>query len=184
MEVQSRNIISLNSSAGEIPLELDFFKYAQGSHSKRKSPDSTPQEGKRRKFHHEATDEIDTTQAEEKKSSTVHRVAAKGKDVPPHVESFAALKAFSIPPHLLSNLASSGYTEPTSVQSYCLPILLKVIVLAFVARLQLTFHRIGILWLSLRQVQEKHWHTLSQYSQTLPSLRRVLKLRRMPVPEL
>jgi len=130
MKVQSKNFISLNSSPGEIPLELDFFKYAQGSQGKRKSSDSTPQEGKRRKFHHEG---IHTTQAEEKKSSTVHQVAAKGKNIPPHVESFAALKAFSIPSHLLSNLASSGYTEPTSVQSYCLPILLKVIVLAFAA---------------------------------------------------
>lgn len=134
MEVQSKNSTPLNSSPGEIPLELDFFKYAQGSDGKRKS-DSPPKEGKRRKFHHEARDEIDTIQAEEKKPATVHRVATKGKNIPAHVESFAALKTYPISSHLLSNLVSSGYTEPTSVQSYCIPILLEVIVLTFVVRL-------------------------------------------------
>jgi len=124
----------LNSSSGEIPLELDFFKYAQGSYGKRKSSDSTPQEGKRRKIHHEARDKIKTTQVEEKKPATVHRVATKGKSIPAHVESFAALKTYLVPSHLLSNLVSSGYTEPTSVQSSCIPILLEVIDLSFVVR--------------------------------------------------
>jgi ATP-dependent RNA helicase DDX52/ROK1 len=135
MEIQSTNFVPLNSNSGEIPLELDFFKYAQGSHGKRKSLDSTPQEGKRRKFHHEARDEIKTTQVEEKTPATAHRVATKGESIPAHVESFAALKTYSISSHLLSNLVSSGYTEPTSVQSYCIPILLEVIDLAFVVRL-------------------------------------------------
>ena len=131
-EIQPKKIIPLDSSSGEIPLELDFFKYAQGSYSKRKSPDSTTQEGKRRKLHH---DDINASQVEEKKPATVHRVAAKGENIPAHVESFAALKTYSISSHLLSNLVSSGYTEPTSVQSYCIPILLEVIDLAFVLRL-------------------------------------------------
>lgn len=133
--MKSKIFVPLNSTSGEIPLELDFFKYAQGSHGKRKSPDSTPREGKRRKFHHEEKDEIKTTQVEEKKPATVHRVAAKGKSIPAHLESFAALKTYLVSSHLLSNLVSSGYTEPTSVQSYCIPILLEVIDLAFVVKL-------------------------------------------------
>lgn len=124
-EMHSKKIIPLNSNSGEIPLELDFFKYAQGSHGKRKLPDSTPREEKRRKFHHGERGEINTIQIEEKKPATVHRVAVKGENIPPHMESFAALKTYSIPSHMLSNLASSGYTEPTSVQSYCVPILLE-----------------------------------------------------------
>jgi len=119
----------LNSSSGEIPLELDFFKYAPRSNAKRKSSDSTHQEGKKRKIHHEEGDGINTSQVEEDTPARIHRVATKGTSVPPHIESFETLKTYSIPSHLLLNLASSGYTKPTSVQAYCVPILLKVIVL-------------------------------------------------------
>ncbi|KAF5312427.1 hypothetical protein D9619_003068 [Psilocybe cf. subviscida] len=113
----------------EIPLELDFFKYAQGSHVKRKSgePSSVP-EGKRRKMDvDEDKEEEDTpAQKETNKPTTVHRVSTKGTDIPAHIDSFEDLKNIAtIPSHLFANLKSSGYAEPTSIQAYGIPILLK-----------------------------------------------------------
>jgi ATP-dependent RNA helicase DDX52/ROK1 len=66
-------------------------------------------------------------QEEAKKSTTVHRVSTKGNDIPPHIDSFEDLKnVASFPSHLFANLKSSGYAEPTSIQAYGIPILLKV----------------------------------------------------------
>lgn len=116
--------------SSEIPLELDFFKYAQGSHVKRKTGESSSApEGKRRKVDVDEEDEDEDmpAQREATKSTTVHRVSTKGSDIPSHIDSFEDLKNIaSVPSHLFTNLKSSGYTEPTSIQAYGIPILLKV----------------------------------------------------------
>lgn len=122
--------LSKIANPGELPDELDFFK-TQNSNGvgKRKAEQNEKLEGKRRKL-----DEMDTTQDETQPftgvahnpQTTAHRVTTKGKNVPSHIDSFDELRKYSIPSHLYSNLASSGYKDPTSIQSYCLPILLEV----------------------------------------------------------
>lgn len=48
-------------------------------------------------------------------------------NIPKHIDSFEALKkSYELPSHLFSNLCTSGYKEPTSIQAYCAPILLSV----------------------------------------------------------
>ncbi|KAF8973799.1 P-loop containing nucleoside triphosphate hydrolase protein [Flammula alnicola] len=129
---------TVKSFNGDIPLELDFFKYAQGSHGKRKASDSDPlPTGKRRKAEKDNTKDEDEDEDEEgndlseivpKKPATAHRVAVKGTNVPSHIESFETMRNYEkyvVPPHMFSNLTSSGYMEPTSIQAYCIPILLK-----------------------------------------------------------
>jgi hypothetical protein len=109
---------------------LDFFKYAQIT-GKRKAVEKQGDRGKKRKVQ---TGELNNAQDEIRIGSTasdtsekiVHRVKTKGTKIPMHINSFDELKKYSIPSHLHSNLASSGYSNPTGIQSYCIPILLEV----------------------------------------------------------
>lgn len=56
-----------------------------------------------------------------------HRVTTKGSNVPQEVDSFEALKErYQMSSHLLANLSRNGYTRPTGIQSYGIPILLEV----------------------------------------------------------
>lgn len=57
---------------------------------------------------------------------TAQRVTTKGARIPPPINSFDDLRKYSIPSHLYVNLASSGYEDPTGIQSYCIPVLLQV----------------------------------------------------------
>ncbi|KDR85266.1 hypothetical protein GALMADRAFT_53727 [Galerina marginata CBS 339.88] len=108
-------------SSSHIPLELDFFKYAQGQ-GKRKPSDDDGHSDKKRKL--DVEDEKNDDWAK-KGPATVHRVTAKGKDVPAHLDAFESLKAYGVSSRIFSNLASCGYKVPTSVQVYCIPILLE-----------------------------------------------------------
>ncbi|KAH9486668.1 DEAD-box ATP-dependent RNA helicase 57 [Psilocybe cubensis] len=112
---------------GQIPSELDFFKYAQGGQGKRKIVDESSNSEKKRKVNHEGEDMQDEDEllASVAIPEVIHRVSAKGSDVPPHIDSFEALNTFGVPSRITANLKSSGYKTPTSVQSYCIPILLK-----------------------------------------------------------
>ncbi|KAG6866249.1 hypothetical protein C0991_006836 [Blastosporella zonata] len=123
------------SNDGELPAELDFFKYAQGGSGKRKV---TPGNGdqhkeKRRRVEDENEDASDEDEdghesANSGAVSTVpkHRVVAKGSNIPEHADSFLALKErYQLPSHMLSNLTQNGYSHPTGIQSYGIPILLE-----------------------------------------------------------
>lgn len=118
----------------ELPSELNFFKYAQGETTKRKS----------RSSHHdeEDNDEEEEQQMKKAKSENTHssnsprtsgpsvprqRVTAKGTSVPTSIESFEDLKTrFDVSSHILSNLEQSGYQQPTGIQAHGIPILLEV----------------------------------------------------------
>ncbi len=126
------DLVTLKS--GELPPVLDFFKYAQIT-GKRKAVEKQDRDrGKKRKVEtgeldnaQEKTEGIErgvesTTQSEK----VAHRVNTKGTKIPMCINSFDELKKYSIPSHLHSNLASSGYRNPTGIQSYCIPILLEV----------------------------------------------------------
>ncbi|PPQ67415.1 hypothetical protein CVT25_005994 [Psilocybe cyanescens] len=109
---------------GHIPVELDFFKYAQGGQGKRKLTEEPSRSEKRRKVKSEDEQEEDPV-ASKKGPEVVHRVSAKGSNVPPHIDSFQSLQASGVPSRIFANLGSSGYKTPTSVQAYCIPILLQ-----------------------------------------------------------
>ncbi|KAG5646061.1 hypothetical protein DXG03_004484 [Asterophora parasitica] len=124
---------------GELPSELDFFKYAQGGSGKRKaagdaSGNAEDPKGKRRKVGDDEEEEEGEDDEEEDEADTQtsavskHRVTAKGSNVPQNVDSFLALKdRYNIPSHIISNLSENGYTQPTGIQSYGIPILLEAL---------------------------------------------------------
>ena len=113
---------------GELPTELDFFKYAQGGPSKRKGEDEPQQRAKKAKVEDDDEDMSGVENAEASTSSLPRqRVTAKGNNVPDPMESFEDLKTrYNVPPRLLDNLKQSGYAQPTGIQSHGVPILLEV----------------------------------------------------------
>lgn len=117
-----------------LPAELDFFKYAQGGSGKRKSSTDKAEMGAKRARVDEDESE-DEDEGDTKKASTSamprQRVTAKGDNVPSPVDSFEELSTrYDLSPRLLSNLADSGYHQPTGIQSHGVPILLEVSFLA------------------------------------------------------
>jgi ATP-dependent RNA helicase DDX52/ROK1 len=116
--------------ASELPVELDFFKYAQNITGKRKRMTQAEENQitqRRRKGedceHAEWHNDHDSTQDS---LPTAHRVKTKGTNIPTNITSFEELRKYSIPAHLYANLASGGYKSPTGIQSHCIPILLEV----------------------------------------------------------
>ncbi|KAJ7124819.1 P-loop containing nucleoside triphosphate hydrolase protein [Mycena crocata] len=117
---------------GELPGELDYFRYALGGSGKRKADGygAASKASKKRKVEDESEDDDeggeDAQEAEDTPSRPRQRVVAKGSDVPPHVDSFSALaERYKTSSLLLSNLAQQGYTHPTGIQSYGIPIMLE-----------------------------------------------------------
>ena len=118
---------------GELPSELDFFKYAQGGSAKRKTEtDSQPKAKKARleddmDVDEEAENVGAAEEGEPSSSMPRQRVTAKGNNVPEAMESFDELRErYSIPSRLLQNLEASGYKQPTGIQAHGVPILLEV----------------------------------------------------------
>jgi hypothetical protein len=117
-----------------LPAELDFFKYAQDAGQKRKSQsDELGGRKKRRKQDSDSEDEEDQSDAgsivgaEEQPVTQRHLVKTKGSNVPSYFETFEELRTrYSLPSHVSSNLEKYGYSRPTSIQSYAIPILLEV----------------------------------------------------------
>lgn len=63
------------------------------------------------------------------KQPVAHRIAATGSRVPRSTSDFITLQArYGVQPLLLENLAKSGFTQPTAIQSQAIPILLEVCV--------------------------------------------------------
>jgi ATP-dependent RNA helicase DDX52/ROK1 len=116
--------------ASELPVELDFFKYAQNITGKRKriaQAEENQVRQRRRKGedceHEDWQNEHDSTQDS---LPTAHRVKTKGTNIPKNITSFEELRKYPIPAHLYANLASGGYKSPTEIQSHSMPILLEV----------------------------------------------------------
>ncbi|KAI0735604.1 P-loop containing nucleoside triphosphate hydrolase protein [Earliella scabrosa] len=136
---QPRASTSKRAPEGELPPELDFFKYAQGGGTKRKGREAdgaADPKGKKRKVEDEDEDEDEETEDEEEEGREEiteddppmprHRVTTKGNNVPEHAETFEALRErYNISSHLMQNLAQSGYKRPTGIQSYGIPILME-----------------------------------------------------------
>ena len=125
-----KNVAFLNLRSGELPPELSFFRDAQTNLGKRKTSDKNEQrEGKRKKRLSEdlQKDEDEDEEPLLNSALTTHRVAVRGTKIPQHLDSFEALKeTYGLPSQLFSNLGSNGYKKLTSIQAYCVPILLSV----------------------------------------------------------
>ncbi|KAJ6569670.1 P-loop containing nucleoside triphosphate hydrolase protein [Mycena capillaripes] len=125
---------------GELPKELDYFKYAAGGSGKRKADGegTAVKATKKRKVEEEEDEDqdmdmdVDVDEEEEANatqdtpSRLRQRVVTKGSDVPAHAETFNELvERYQMSSLLLSNLTAHGYTHPTGIQSYGIPILLE-----------------------------------------------------------
>ncbi|KAF9015438.1 P-loop containing nucleoside triphosphate hydrolase protein [Cyathus striatus] len=123
--VKPLEITSESDSA--LPSELDFFKYAQSATPGKRKADQEGGQigGKKRRIQTEDGNDRGTLD-EDETSRRSHPVKTKGSDVPQHIDTFLALgRRYFIPPQLLSNLDTNGYTQPTSIQCYAIPILLE-----------------------------------------------------------
>ncbi|KAF8588418.1 P-loop containing nucleoside triphosphate hydrolase protein [Ramaria rubella] len=125
---------------GELPPELDFFRYAKGGPgTKRKTPhephekinidqtehnsdgdeEGEPESsrGKRRKVESEASDAP---------KQSKQRVTSKGRNVPEPLDSFEALKdRYNCSSLILSNLQKNGWNTPTGIQAHGIPMLME-----------------------------------------------------------
>lgn len=134
--VHSDNRPSGTSQDNELPTELDFFKYAQGGSAKRKAIGGLEQDSKKRRLDDSYGDSQETEGDADIDRRQTHtprkdRVTVKGSNIPGHIESFDALRErYQISSHILSNLSEHGYIQPTGIQSYGIPILLEVSILA------------------------------------------------------
>ncbi|KAK7064659.1 DEAD-box ATP-dependent RNA helicase 57 [Favolaschia claudopus] len=121
-----------NLADGELPKELDYFKYAAGGSGKRKTEGGGPDVVKKRKVSEEedepdsASEDLEENEAEDAPQRPRQRIVAKGSNVPAHADSFTELaERYQMSSLLLSNLDRYGYIYPTGIQSYGIPILLE-----------------------------------------------------------
>ncbi|KAE9409340.1 P-loop containing nucleoside triphosphate hydrolase protein [Gymnopus androsaceus JB14] len=101
-----------STSGSELPAALNFFK-----------------SGKKRKLDEEPDEEDDPKSDTEGDNSIPrqrHRVTTKGSNIPEYAETFEDLRdRYQLSSLLLSNLSNNGYSHPTGIQSYGIPILLE-----------------------------------------------------------
>ncbi|KAG8980774.1 RNA-dependent ATPase rok1 [Tulasnella sp. 427] len=133
-----------SKAADSLPPELDFFKYASGPDIKHKSAKAQGKQPAVASFAaaqevsmefdggESAEDEENESDAESSASTSkghgryMHRIAATGSRIPKPVDGFEELEQrFSVSRLLLNNLALSGFSRPTAIQSQALPILLE-----------------------------------------------------------
>ncbi|KAF8480840.1 P-loop containing nucleoside triphosphate hydrolase protein [Russula ochroleuca] len=125
---------------GELPPELDFFKYATTGALKRK-PRPDGEDDARMKRHRKeemasGSDADPEAEADVGSSITTkpiddsrmprHRVTIKGKNAPGRADTFKELRdRYHIHSQLMDNLERYGYEHPTGIQSTGCPILLE-----------------------------------------------------------
>ncbi|CAE7217708.1 unnamed protein product [Rhizoctonia solani] len=113
---------------GQLPPELDFFKYAKAASggptsgstvlakpTKSKEEPKSAQGQKRKR-----SDE------EPKELLPKHRVTSSGDKIPPPITEFSDLPSrYNIPQRLLQNIENCGYDSPTDIQAHGIPVLLE-----------------------------------------------------------
>ena len=127
---------------GELPPELDFFKYATAGPSKRK-PSGPGGEGHARTKRHRKDESINGSDANTEDEMDVdssmttnlgdnsrlprQRVTIKGNNAPRRADTFKELHdRYRIHSQLMENLKQYDYEYPTGIQSAGCPILLEV----------------------------------------------------------
>ncbi|KII94424.1 hypothetical protein PLICRDRAFT_36695 [Plicaturopsis crispa FD-325 SS-3] len=123
---------TMDGKDGVLPVELDFFKYAKGSSSKRKvtsaegREESDAEESDREAKKRRIEEDEEEWRAADDPPMPKHRVTSKGRNVPEHADSFEALRErYKISSQLLSNLQKNGYARPTGIQAHGCPIMLE-----------------------------------------------------------
>lgn len=134
---------SKSDKDGELPAELDFFKYAAAGPSKR-NPSTSEADGHAKKKRPKRENSIDhgevlyvkdhddgASDVGSEQNTTPpmprHRVTAKGKNVPERINTFKELQdRYHIASQLMVNLERNDYKYPTEIQSSGCPILLEV----------------------------------------------------------
>ncbi|KAN0121465.1 P-loop containing nucleoside triphosphate hydrolase protein [Russula decolorans] len=126
---------------GELPPELDFFKYATAGPSKRK-PSGPGGEGHARTKKHKKDESVDgsdvnaedeadgdssmTTNPSDNSGMLRQRVTVKGNNAPRPADTFKELHdRYRIHSQLMDNLKRYDYEHPTGIQSAGCPILLE-----------------------------------------------------------
>ncbi|KIK04349.1 hypothetical protein K443DRAFT_676097 [Laccaria amethystina LaAM-08-1] len=112
-----------SESHPDLPLALNFFKYAQVEQGKRKSVEKDFEVSSKKR-------RLDAGQEDHEEVSPPpmhrHRIKMKGLNVPSQADTFGEMKErYDIPPQLLSNLSKCGYSHPTSIQSSGMPVLFE-----------------------------------------------------------
>lgn len=178
---------------GELPPELDFFKYAMAGPSKRK-PSGLGGEGHARTKRHRndesvdgsdasAEDEADGNSSITTKSSDIsgmprQRVTVKGNNAPRRADTFKELHdRYHIHSQLMDNLKRYDYEHPTGIQSAGCPILLEVSSFDCIRQHRLDGCSLAIWLLYPQLAQERHCPTFCQF--LLSSSLRCQALRRM-----
>ncbi|KAH9075702.1 P-loop containing nucleoside triphosphate hydrolase protein [Lactarius deliciosus] len=123
---------SNSAKDGELPAELDFFKYAVAGPSKRKpfEPEAEGHAKKKRRKREISIDDGGDPGAKDKEDDASdvgsEQVTAKGKNVPERIDTFKELQdRYHIASQLMVNLERNGYKYPTGIQSSGCPILLE-----------------------------------------------------------
>lgn len=148
-----------STSHGDLPTELDYFKYARSSSEKRKySSIPTQQQNVEWKGDEDEDDDHVAEQSQEAKSLIAkHRVTVKGNDIPNPVGSFEVLREkYHISNQLFQNLSKSGYRHPTSIQSHAVPIMMNVRSSLIHSAVLTWMNSLATLPLFHRQVPAKH----------------------------
>jgi ATP-dependent RNA helicase DDX52/ROK1 len=160
---------------GELPSELDFFKYATAEASKRKHSGPS-RDGKRKRHRKEEIDSWDANAEDEggsgnditgehssKSPMLRHRITTKGNNPPNRVDTFDELSdQYRIHSQLMGNLKRYGYKHPTGIQSAGCPILLEVSSSVVLRQPRPNDFSLVIWLLYPPRAREKHYPTFCQ----------------------
>ncbi|KAG9122573.1 RNA-dependent ATPase rok1 [Ceratobasidium sp. 392] len=121
---------TVDVAPGQLPPELDFFKYAKAAPGRSDAEAPAPAGNTR-----ESEGEEEASSSKEKKRKRneealdpqpKHRVTTSGQGVPGPITEFEELFArYNIPKRLAQNLDNYGYKAPTGIQAHGIPILLE-----------------------------------------------------------
>ncbi|KAF5336926.1 hypothetical protein D9611_003439 [Ephemerocybe angulata] len=124
-----------DANSQSLPTELDFFKYAEGGHGKRKASEKDGGPGTKRakldedvRMNSDEEEETDgkTQQEDSSVAPQRHRITMKGLNPPQEAVTFEEMKErYSMPAQLYANLAKNDYIHPTGIQSSGIPVLLE-----------------------------------------------------------
>ncbi|KAH7340510.1 P-loop containing nucleoside triphosphate hydrolase protein [Rhizoctonia solani] len=113
---------------GQLPPELDFFKYAKAAPGGSASESVIPSRPAKAKEEAEIAQgrKRKRSDGERKESLPKHRVTSSGDNVPSPIAEFEDLSPrYMIPQRLLQNIEKCGYDSPTGIQAHGIPVLLE-----------------------------------------------------------
>ncbi|KAG9074130.1 RNA-dependent ATPase rok1, partial [Ceratobasidium sp. 370] len=114
---------------GQLPPELDFFKYAKAAPGGSTTAPPVPVDDTGENQDEEASSikgKKRKREGEDPSPQPKHRVTASGQNVPAPIAEFEELFArYNLPKRLIQNLGNYGYSAPTGIQAHGIPVLLE-----------------------------------------------------------